>query len=606
MLTFVILASKSGAPLAPEILFRTDQDDLPELHFEPDEHLFWTNQSGSVAFSGWQAFTEMYGMGSHWHTDDRGLTAFSGHAWPKETGWTQTGESWASQLNRFYETTPPEESRETLYGQFAAIRLPFNGDGWVGADILGLGMLYLAETDDLLIISNRSSLVARLVTPLGERPVRDPMGVLWMGLWNHGPPFSTGFTAVKPIQQNASIRFPVGSGPVITEHGRFLLHNVDGRPPEETDFETVADEVEADLRSTMAITSRLPSASGRELRLSGGKDSRMLLAVALRSGLESEFTLHTFGSRWNRDTLVAHEIARQFNLPWTFEHRNTRDVAHVQELLASHVFHSEGMVSFADLSGTTSVSDRIVVTGTIGELMRINARYQHAADASDPEEIFERYVGAAYWDQGHLIRDDVRAELNRAFKDWSFSLSELETNFARNLATGRQLIMVRCWVGLSRSSKPDFWIVPFVSATCVRAVHRISADRFITERFHFEIIRRASERLAHIPFADEPWRSEAIEGYARAEELSKVERWSAPSSGAPNARARRFAELSPLFQDVLSDRSNPIHDYVNSEALLDSVRKPPTNPKAFRQLHGILTAAIWLGEHESSTRIRRD
>ena len=137
MLTFIILASKNGSSIAPEMRSRANQPDLPELHFVADEHLFWMNQAGSVAFSGWQAFAENYGIGSHWHTDADGLTAFTGHAWPRESGWEQSGESWASQLNRFYKTIPPEESREALSGQFAAISLPYDGEGWVGKDNIG-------------------------------------------------------------------------------------------------------------------------------------------------------------------------------------------------------------------------------------------------------------------------------------------------------------------------------------------------------------------------------------------------------------------------------------------------------------------------------------
>ncbi len=79
MLAYAVLAGADGAPVDEDLIHRFDRDDLPELPFRPESRIVWRNQDSSVVFFGWQAFTEVAGIGSHWAIDERDLTAFSGH-----------------------------------------------------------------------------------------------------------------------------------------------------------------------------------------------------------------------------------------------------------------------------------------------------------------------------------------------------------------------------------------------------------------------------------------------------------------------------------------------------------------------------------------------
>lgn len=121
MLSYVVLIGKHGQPVDPNLLEHMGHDDLAELAFVPEQSVHWFNPQRTVHFLGWQAFPEINGVYSHWHIDEDVLTAFSGHVWPRETGWDWGNGSWASQLARYYRTHGVRESVEDLHGVFTAV-----------------------------------------------------------------------------------------------------------------------------------------------------------------------------------------------------------------------------------------------------------------------------------------------------------------------------------------------------------------------------------------------------------------------------------------------------------------------------------------------------
>src|SRR4051812_16569719 len=102
MLAYLVLAGRNGAPVEPGLVTRFDVDEPPCMPLRASERIVWRNHDGSIVFLGWQAGTEFAGIGSHWHVDAWGVTAFSGHCWPREHGWVHgTKRSWADQLRAF-------------------------------------------------------------------------------------------------------------------------------------------------------------------------------------------------------------------------------------------------------------------------------------------------------------------------------------------------------------------------------------------------------------------------------------------------------------------------------------------------------------------------
>ena len=126
----------------------------------------------------------------------------------------------------------------------------------------------------------------------------------WLALASYPMDDSTGFDGVRLFPQYTTAR--IDAGTVTFEHD-VPAYVCDPDEPL-CDPEEVAEELEADvvsaLRYAIARSSERP-----HLELTGGKDSRLVLAVALRAGLADSFTCVTYGPEHLPDMQVARSIA---------------------------------------------------------------------------------------------------------------------------------------------------------------------------------------------------------------------------------------------------------------------------------------------------------
>ena len=182
MLAYAVLTGANGAPVDEEQISRLDRDKLPEIPFQPDSRIVWRNRDGSVVFFGWQAFAEVAGIGAHWAIDESGLTAFSGHCWPRDTGWKHgSGRSWAAQLRvHLGDALDLPAIRERFFGHFTIVSLAAAGNSWVMPDWTSVDQLYVAETERGIAVSNRAGLCARAGSPGDATPPRSLAAAGWV------------------------------------------------------------------------------------------------------------------------------------------------------------------------------------------------------------------------------------------------------------------------------------------------------------------------------------------------------------------------------------------------------------------------------------------
>jgi hypothetical protein len=79
------------------------------------------------------------------------------------------------------------------------------------------------------------------------------------------------------------------------------------------------------------------------------------------------------------------------------------------------------------------------------------------------------------------------------------------------------------------------------------------------------------------------------------------------SDAPPQPQPQRLEHNRELLEGYLLDEpSSPIYDIVDRDAIMSALRGPAPDHTASRQLFGALTAAVWLGRHESHYRIGAD
>src|SRR5262249_19597856 len=140
MHTYAIAVAKQGRSLPRSVLDVLSEQCPPEVTFQANEHLLWTDDEHRVAIGGWQAGTETFGLGSHWTVTSEGLHAFSGLPWPRHGEWRQDA-PWSEQIGQRVVRGPIEASLEAFSGIYTMLALGRDGTGWVASDPLAFAPL---------------------------------------------------------------------------------------------------------------------------------------------------------------------------------------------------------------------------------------------------------------------------------------------------------------------------------------------------------------------------------------------------------------------------------------------------------------------------------
>jgi hypothetical protein len=595
--SFVVVVRKPERQIPPHVFALLKQRDTADLCFAPDEHLFWCDEHESVAFGGWQVAADIANFGSHWHVDKQGVTAFSGRLWPVGRMWNGT-ESWAQQLAAYWATNPIVDSRQALGGIYAGVSIGKAGIGTIVTDPLTIGVLYRAETNDFIAYSTAVRLAARATTPQGREPERDPLGVAWLPLlgWLIGD--RTGFvgTRVLPAGSHVDISPAYGS--------RLRYSNPTPWAPAAelpSDDNELIELVRADLGASVRSIAQIPS-SKRYADITGGRDSRLILALIIQEGLTDRFEFRTTGFEHAPDSVAGRAIAERFKL----SHESVVPIPmrqeHFRRQLATHVFHTAGMFSAWDFKGALIASTAPRVCGLVGETLRTN--FKGYPPLSSIRELRDEFYRRANLGTVSIVSSDVRSKL----------LENLDAELLERVDAGgspQDLLdsfyirhRLRRWFGTAEELGEAGRVFPLYSLVGIQAAFALGPVKRRNELLPFAVMRRACPELAKMPFADAGWSDELLSQVSDGDDY-RAPPWKysgpAPVQWQP---ARLLDNLDVVKEHLLDDRCSPLYDIIDRAQVMRLFNDAShmTLP-IYRQLFGALTAAVWLAHRESHYRI---
>lgn len=415
MHTWAVVVATTGE-VPPSVLEQLDRSAPSELTFPPSLHHRWSSADGRVHAAGWSHVSASE-IGSYW--EDRGstLTAFSGRLWRDQTTWNR-GRAWAAQLADVVAAGDIDREAERYTGMFTMLHLRADGRGWVTADPLGVAMVYRAERDGCSVITNQAALAASLVTLRRRRPPRDLEGAAHFAFAGSYHDEHTGFDAVRVVPQATVVHLATGTVPRAVTWSATPWRSND----REVDLATAVDRG----RERLGAAVRLLVTAGDERtvgELTGGKDSRLVLAMLLGEGLASEVEFRTWGSAGLPDVVIASQLTERYGLDHRtgagqlvdrtgrapeWRRRGTdRSVAKsartldLEEQYRHHVWASSGAISLWDLhSPLWPPSGAMSLCGIGVEILSTNYA---ATDRVDRPERLARFVG-----RGGFVYDSAR------------------------------------------------------------------------------------------------------------------------------------------------------------------------------------------------------
>jgi hypothetical protein len=266
----------------------------------PAADVTWIGADGAMVMRAWSD-TE---AGS-WQRSPRGIVALAGV--PVAAGGR------VDLLRRLASDPGSSVGASDTRNHFAVVSLAAAdpGRGSISSDPYGLHPVYVGAAEGHTVVSNDSRLVAAAMAELGHPPRRDLTSSAVVGLIGHVCGNRTGYEDVTVLPIGHEIRLD-GQGCEIVPR---TIHpwTVETAP---LDDERIG-QIERDLHDFMALLVEQPGPTRSQL--TGGKDSRLVMGIAVAAGFADEIEFVSYGDAGHPDVSLASEIATRNNLSWVRE-----------------------------------------------------------------------------------------------------------------------------------------------------------------------------------------------------------------------------------------------------------------------------------------------
>ena len=493
---FLVLMAKRRASLARRHVDLVEAPQVRGLGFDAAGHFSWQGDTDDLVLGAWHSGGDEP-ADVPWHADPQRVVICIGHPRWRGRPW-RSNRLLASQVAGALEHEPLTRVASNLGGFYAVVELSPAGHGIALSDPLGFRCVYYGENDDVVAISSRAALVAKALTGPGERPTRDPECVSWQAFTTYLVGGSTGYKDVHVAPSGGSVILRPDASLMVTKTAPWLP----GDGARKSELDEVVERVTADISETLRAVLDVP-ASRHVIGLTGGKDSRVLLAVALASGLADRFDFETVGPPALADVQVAEELAQAFGLRHESKFFGMRPPEPYDERIRSFVAGTAGMVNLWDIEASSPVRDEIRVTGLCGEILRTFRPNKPVIGST--ADLLDEFRPQLRTRLG-LLKPEVAAQLRERAISELFDVADVTAKphelFDSFFPRSR---MRFSRIGPREEVTKDHRIAPLYSIDAIRAAFSLGGSARRDEVLHFEIIRRSSPELARHRFAGPGW-----------------------------------------------------------------------------------------------------
>ena len=512
---------------------------------------------------------------------------------------------------------------DRLAGHYAQVELDRSGLGTVRQDPYGLHPLYIGRVRGVTLIANRPQLVAVEIERLtGKSAERDHRFAAWLAFCGYPIGDRTGYEDVRCVPFGATVR-------IDPDHGaRFSFTDAPWLLPAMAIDDSWIDRIECELIANLRAAIKAMGHTPR-LQLTGGRDSRLVLALAVRAGLLQDVEIVTNGKAGTPDAIVANDLVTSLGLRHTLLKWN--DGVVLRNALCPHVGRVAGAVGCTDSSISLSKDGRIALSGLLGETLRTN--FPDRTGYQDLHSVVTGYMAGPSGKAGILQQDAYTAVLTDGIQNLlepAKQMARLEDLFDAYYLQHR----VRRWLAARPERFADEFFPLYHPPATELAFHMDWRDR-VAGRIHDTIIDRAGRLISEPPYykpgglykhaeTSVPMRKgqrertagylqDTADGYQRSLDKKNIAKiilkhvenaFNNTAQPAANAgdRATDPSEIKRqrAYRELIAARDdNPAFSIVDRDRLIDAVNRLPTmNTYVALQVHGAMTGVIWLGRLE--------
>ena len=401
------------------------------------------------------------------------------------------------------------DGTKTYHGDYCFLRLAPDGAVTLRKSPVCTYQLYYGTKGETQILASRASIAAYALGGSRVMPPVDPDFARWVFSYAISANASSVFAGISNILMNQMVTWDRERGLTIrppdptflTDHAMVDLYH---RNPKR-----YWDDVFDHFVGASAVLSL--SDQPIDFPLSGGKDSRLLMAMLLSGPAREQLrSVFTNGPPVSPDVRSAAMVCQALGLK-----HDQREPAPpkpdaifaVDHRLPLHAYLTEAEMSPVDLTWNRSKSTRIELHGQEGGLRNISEK----RDTSTPDALLT-------WFRLHLSNGDKCGILNEGVAEQN--MADIETYVSVALKAGiapddvpvlhRVNFRLGRWVARTWRIYNDRFFAPYllVDHALIKATFNSGAKSRIREDFHAEMLRRFDPALMEIPFAGQSWEPE--------------------------------------------------------------------------------------------------
>jgi hypothetical protein len=383
-------------------------------------------------------------------------------------------------------------------GCFMVARWGEDGTVRIEGDPLGMFSIFVFDRDGILAVSTNGLLLELALKTLGRPLTRSNILSGFMVTLGSGYDGITGFEDVRLLAAGEALSVDRENRASYqkTHVGHFLYSN--------RTFQDLLDEAADEVQSNVEAISKLP-VQRRICDLTGGMDSRLVLAAILHKGLQDTFEFQTNGSYPNPDANAAALIRQTFGLAKALPVREHGGQLSPLDRMRRAVASMSGLLDMFMAAGSPNPNVPIVrLGGGLGEILRKfwSSDWSRVNPGRSPLHNLMQSMET----RSALVRPDVFSDQLSIVSAKGFEY--LEHSIAPTHIGDAFYLTARCQYhfGVWWTRSPSRFH-PLYSPAGLRAAHAIPDWQKEKNRVGYEMIRRMSPKLLTLPFANKKWNS---------------------------------------------------------------------------------------------------
>ncbi|MFC4661446.1 hypothetical protein [Oceanobacillus aidingensis] len=341
-----------------------------------------------------------------------------------------------------------------------------------------------------------------------------------------------------------------------------------------------------------------------KLGLTGGKDSRLVIAAMHKLGVNVETITNGFED--TPDVIIGKKIANQLNIkhevkipPGSASSINID----LYDRAVNTIKNCEGMLfAYENISGLTPEfnNQRISIGGQGGGLYK--GGYAKLANITSREELLEFFL-SSFAKYNDLINDDEYKKYTQFFNDFidrhpkHLTYSDILNSFYLTYRSGR-------WSASSRSgyTMGFYSYPPLFESRLAKKAQLLKTHYGSNEHLIYNILLRINSDLVNIPFAEDRWSFEKGHPYSKYDIENWIKRkplYATSIRGGFNWRKNILTNLNKEFYEVIfADENSPIFDIVNKNKVKELFNKKGKRSLAVYDtfLWSLFTSSIMLSD----------